>query len=127
MGKTVKGITIPDTVYLDAQRATAPLAITSETEITIDLKSPMDPFIVLQMRWPLPDPQQALDIKPYVSAGVLKEATGSVVPSGSDKLEITLAGVGSLAVGAAVIVFRDDNTGESVSNELSCTIIDTTE
>lgn len=126
MGKTVKGITIPDTVYLDAQRATAPLAIMSETEITIDLSEILVPFKVNVIRWPLPDPQQAMLIKPYVSIDKNKETTGGVVQSGSDKLEITLEGVGSLTVGQAVIVLRDDNTGEAKSNELPCTIVDTT-
>ena len=126
MPKTVKGITIPDTVYLDAQRATAPLAIMSESDIEIDLLTVTDPILVRQLRWPLPDPQQAMSLKGKVEMKDKKFALGSVVLSDPRQIKIILEDAGTLVVGSADIFVWDEIAGAEKSNRLAATIVDTT-
>jgi len=126
MPKTVKGITIPDTVYLDAQRATAPLAIMSETEIEIDLLTFADPIIVNQLRWPLPDPHQAMILKGKVEMKDKKFALGSVISSDPRHIKIVLEDAGTLVEGSADLYVWDEIAGVEKSNRLAVTIVDTT-
>jgi hypothetical protein len=126
MGKTVKGITIPDSVYLDAQRATAPLAIMSGTEIEIDLLHFGEPIFINEMRWPLPDPQQAMILKGKVEMADKKFALGSVVLSDNNQIKIILEDAGTLVVGSADIYVWDEIAGAEMSNRLAVTIVDTT-
>lgn len=126
MGKTVKGITIPDTVYLDAQRSTAPLAIMSESDIEIDLAAPSVPFGFRMLRWPLPDPQQAMILKGKVLMKDKKFALGDVILSGPGVGKITLTDAGTLVAGSAEICIVDNVADVEKSNHLACSIVDTT-
>jgi hypothetical protein len=126
MPKTVKGITIPDTVYLDAQRATAPLAIMSVTDKEIDLLHFDEPIIVNVMRWPLPDPQQAMVLKGKVEMKDKKFALGTVTSSDPRQIRIILEDAGTLVVGSADVFVWDEIAGVEKSNRLAVTIVDTT-